>query len=72
MQIQYFDRREEHFKTMVMEDYAQYLDRFWPSSRSTMTNRLTGKSTVLTWSDYTFGTDLDARDFTRTALQRVR
>ena len=72
MQIQYFDLREEHFKTMVMEDYAQYLDRFWRSSRITMTNHLTGKSTVLVWSDYAFGTDLDARDFSRTALQRVR
>ena len=72
MQIQFFNRREEHVKTMVMEDYAQYLDRFWRSSRITMTNHLTGKSTVLVWSDYAFGTDLDARDFTRTALQRVR
>ena len=72
MQIQYFDLREAHFKTMVMEDYAQYLDRFWRSSRITMTNHLTGKSTVLVWSDYVFGTDLDARDFSRTALQRVR
>ncbi len=72
MQIQFFDRREAHVKTMVMEDYAQYLDRFWRSSRITMTNHLTGKSTILDWSDYAFGTDLDARDFTRTALQRVR
>ena len=57
---------------MAMEDYAQYLDRFWRSSRITMTNHLTGKSTVLVWSDYVFGADLDARDFTRAALQRVR
>ena len=72
MQVQYFDRREEHFKTMVVEDYAQYLDRFWRGSTITMTNHLTGKSTVLAWSDYVFGADLNARDFTRTALQRVR
>ena len=37
-----------------------------------MTNLLTGKSTVLLWSDYKFGTDLDAKDFTKTALKRIR
>ena len=29
-----------------------------------MTNHLTGKSTVLHWTDYEFGTDLDVGDFT--------
>ena len=32
-----------------------------------MVNHLTGKSTVLTWADYQFGNDLDARDFSQTA-----
>ena len=72
MQVQYFDRRDEHLKTLVVEDYNKYLDRYWRSGKLTMTNRLTGKSTVLNWSDYEFGTDLDVGDFTRTALKRVR
>jgi outer membrane lipoprotein-sorting protein len=72
IQTQYFDRRDEHLKTMVVEDYAKYLDRFWRSSKITMTNLLTGKGTVLLWSDYEFGTDLDTNDFTRTALKRIR
>ncbi len=72
IQIHYFDRRNEHLKTMVVEGYTKYLDRFWRSSTLTMTNLLTGKSTVLLWSDYKFGTDLDAKDFTKTALKRVR
>ena len=72
MQIQYYDRREEHLKTMVVEDYEVYLDRFWRGRTITMMNLLTGKSTVLLWSDYEFGTDLDSGDFTRTALKRVR
>ena len=37
-----------------------------------MTNHLTGKSTVLNWKDYKFGTDLDLGDFTQTALKRAR
>ena len=57
---------------MVVEDYAKYLNRFWRSSKLTMTNHLTGKSTVLLWSDYEFGTDLDAGDFTKAALRRQR
>ena len=72
MQVQYFDRRDEHLKTMVVEDYAQYLDRFWRAGTVAMTNHLTGKSTVLNWTDYAFGTDLDEGDFTKTALKRVR
>ena len=72
MQIQFFDRRDEHLKTMVVEGFKQYLDRFWRSSTVTMTNHLTGKSTVLNWADYEFGTDLDEGDFTKTALKRVR
>ena len=72
MQIQFFDRRDKHLKTMVVEDYRKYLDRFWRGSRLTMSNHLTGKSTVLLWSNYEFGTDLDLGDFRHTALRRVR
>ena len=72
LQIQFFDRRDERLKTMVVEGYEKYLDRYWRGNKITMTNHLTGKSTVLRWSDYEFGTDLDIGDFTRTALKRVR
>ena len=57
---------------MVVEDYKQYLDHYWRAGRITMTNHLTKKSTVLLWSDYQFGTDLDLGDFTQTALKRAR
>ncbi len=72
MQVHFFDRRDEHLKTMVVEDYKQYLQRYWRSRKITMTNHLTGKSTVLTWSDFQFHADLDTRDFTKTALKRIR
>ena len=72
MKVEFYDRRDAHLKTMVMEDYGLYLDRFWRASKVTMTNHLTGKSTVLLWSDYEFGTDLDVGDFTQTALKRAR
>ena len=72
MQVEYFDRRGAHLKTMVVEGYEKFLDSFWRGRKVTMTNHLTGKSTVLLWSDYEFGTDMDVDDFTRTALKRVR
>ncbi|MCY4218850.1 MAG: outer membrane lipoprotein-sorting protein [Gammaproteobacteria bacterium] len=71
-EIHFYDRRNEHLKTMIAEDFELYLDKFWRSRRITMSNHLTGKSTVLVWEDYVFGTDLDENDFTRTALKRVR
>ena len=72
MQVQFFDRRDEHLKTLVVEDYEKHLERYWRGGKITMTNHLTGKSTVLLWSDYEFGAGLDVGDFTRTALKRVR
>ena len=37
-----------------------------------MVNHLTGKSTVLIWTDYRFGTGLEDSDFTQTGLRRAR
>ena len=72
MQVQFFDRGDAHLKTLVVEDYEKFLDSYWRGGKLTMTNHVTGKSTVLVWSDYEFGTDLDLGDFTKTALKRVR
>lgn len=70
--VEYYDRRNELLKTLTMSDYAQYLEKYWYAGALTMENHLTGKSTVLTWSDYRFRTNLADRDFTPTGLKRVR
>ena len=70
--VAYYDRKETHLKTLTLRNYEQYLDKHWQAGEMTMVNHVTGKSTVLTWSDYQFGTDLDAGDFTQTGLRRVR
>ncbi len=72
VRIEYYDRRESHLKTLMVDDYNLYLDQFWRAGRMAMTNHLTGKSTDLNWADYAFGTDLDLNDFTQTALKRTR
>ncbi len=72
IQVHYYDRRQSHLKTMMAEDFELYLDDFWRSRTVTMRNHLTGKSTVLNWADFEFQTDIDQRDFTKSALQRIR
>ena len=70
--VEYYDRRDAHLKTLTLENYGLYLGRYWRAGVMTMVNQLTGKSTVLTWTDYKFATDLGDRDFTRTGLKRTR
>ncbi len=69
---EYYDRKNAHLKTLTSGNYELYLDKYWHAGEMTMVNHLTGKSTVLTWNDYQFQTDLDAGDFTQTGLRRVR
>ena len=70
--VQYYDRKDAHLKTLTLENYELYVDRFWQASELTMVNHLTGKSTVLTWSDYRFQAEIDDAEFTQTGLRRVR
>ena len=70
--VDYYDRKDSHLKTLTMSGYQQYLDRYWYAGEMTMINHVTGKSTVLTWTDFQFQNNLDDNDFTRTGLRRVR
>ncbi len=70
--IEYYDRKNAHLKTLVHEDYEQYLDQYWRSKRSNMVNHITGKSTEILWDQIQFRTDLNEGEFTKTGLRRVR
>ena len=70
--VELYDRKGMHVKTLTLEDYQQYQNRFWRAGKQTMANHQTGARTVLLWTDYRFGTDLDDREFTHTALRRIR
>ena len=70
--VQYYDRKNSHLKTLTLAKFKKYLDKYWQAGEMTMVNHLTGKSTVLSWKDYKFRTNLKERDFTRTGLKRVR
>ena len=70
--VDYYDRKDAHLKTLTIENYKQYLDRYWRAGEMSMVNHLTGKSTVLSWSNYQFRTKLKDRDFSKTGLKRAR
>ncbi len=70
--VELYDRRASHLKTLTFADYQLYLDQFWRAGEMTMVNHLTGKSTVLKWTNFQFRNNLEDSEFTQTALRRVR
>lgn len=71
-QVQYFDRRGAHLKTLTITGYRKYSGRFWRAARMDMINHLTGASTRLNWKGYTFNQGLQENAFTVNALRRIR
>lgn len=70
--VEYYDRKASLLKTLTMEGYKQYKDKFWRPAKMTMVNHQTGKSTELYWTDYKFGTGLSESDFNQNSLMRAR
>ncbi len=70
--VEFFDRKDDHRKTLVLSDYRQYLDKHWRAHDLYMENHQTGKTTRLVWSDYEFRKGLKERDFSQASLKRVR
>ena len=67
--LDYYDRKGELLKTLSIEDYQQF-GKVWRAHKMTMTNHQTGKSSVLIWENFRFGTGLTDHDFNRNALKR--
>ena len=57
--LEYYNRKNEHLKTLILTNYELCLDRGRYASEMTMVKHLTGESTVSTLTDYQFGADLD-------------
>ncbi|MEM0912090.1 MAG: outer membrane lipoprotein-sorting protein [Pseudomonadota bacterium] len=69
--IEFFDRGGQKLKTLTLENYNQYEDKYWRASFQRMVNHLTGKSTVLAFENYEFGVELSRLDFEPEALERL-
>ena len=70
-QIDFYNRRGDLEKTLKFSDYQQYLDSYWRAHVMTMNNSQTGKSTTLTWNNYSFANGLSDRDFTPQGLSKA-
>jgi outer membrane lipoprotein-sorting protein len=70
VKTEFYDRKGSKMKTLIASGHQQYLGKYWRPALMKMQNHLTGKSTVLQWSNYKFGTGLSKRDFSKNALKR--
>jgi len=70
--VEFYDRRGDLLKTLVLDDYRQYQGAYWRPHRLAMVNHQTGKQTDLVYSSYSFKTGLGERDFVKSVLSRLR
>jgi hypothetical protein len=70
--VEYFDRKNMHFKTLTMRNHQQYEGKFWRALELYMVNHQTGKSTLLEFSNYKFKVGLTGVDFNKNSLKRIR
>lgn len=68
--MDYYDQQNTLLKTMLLQDYKLFGERFWRATRLVMTHQASGLSTVIIWQDYRFNTGLTDNDFTTQALKR--
>lgn len=72
MKIEFYDRKNTLLKTLVLQNYRQYQQKYWRALTMTMKNHHTGKSTVLNFEEFRFGLNIDENTFTASRLKRAR
>jgi len=71
-QVVFYDRKDSILKTLTFNGYQQYLGQYWRADEQHMINHQTGKSTLLSWTNYQFKTGLTTKDFSRNSLKRAK
>ncbi len=72
LKTDFYDRGGRLKKTLVVTGYEQYLDKYWRAKSWYMENKLTGKSTLLEFTEWTFGNGFTDSDFSKSSLSRVK
>lgn len=72
LKVDFYDRKNSLLKTLTYGGYHKYLDQYWYPDEMFMVNHQTGKSTQLSWKNYTFRTGLKDKHFNRNSLKRAR
>lgn len=70
--VEFFDRKGDLLKTLILKDYKKYEGKFWRPRKMEMVNHQNGKSTDLIYSDYKFKTGLKDGDFVKSKLKKLR
>jgi outer membrane lipoprotein-sorting protein len=70
--IDSYDRKGSLLKTLTSHGFKKYKGKYWRQSEMRMVNHITGKSTVLKFSNYKFGNGFTDRDFDKNSLKRAR
>lgn len=69
--VEFYDRKGELLKTLILSDYREY-DGVWRSHKFSMKNHQTNKETDIVFGEYRFKTGLDDGDFQQGILTRLR
>ncbi|MDM7859606.1 outer membrane lipoprotein-sorting protein [Alteromonas sp. ASW11-36] len=72
LKIEFYDRKNALLKTLTLDDYRLYKDKFWRAHVSEMVNEQTGKSTELIIDKLEFDVGLEEADFDSNKLRNVR
>ena len=70
--IEFYDRNGKHLKTLLMDDYRLFEERFWRPMHWQMSNHKTGKVTELDYDSIEFGMGFTARDFDQNSLKSAK
>ena len=69
--IEFYNRRGDLEKILIFDSYKQYLNKYWRAHNMVMENVQTGKSTSLSWGEYSFRNGLKENDFSPQALEKA-
>ena len=70
--IDFYDRRNTLLKTLTLEDYQLFKDKYWRPMSQKMVNHKSGKSTDLAIKKLEFDAGLTVTDFNESRLKRAR
>lgn len=72
LKVEYYDRKDKLLKVLTLSDYIHHDGKHWRPAKMEMVNEQTGKSTILEFSNFAFGTGLSDKDFSSNALKKIR
>jgi Outer membrane lipoprotein-sorting protein len=71
IKVEYYDRKDTLLKTLTLDHWQKYLDRYWRPLRMEMTNHVNGKKTIMVLSDYRMNMGLDKKMFSSLVLDDI-